>query len=211
MGEEALRFLVDSLRSLGVEHLVEFGSGISTAYLASELPGVTILSIEHNPHCYQNTAELLEDYASRNHVRLELRELCWQRHGLGLYQSYRPGDFFPQVDAVIVDGPPGWTDRGREACLYQIFGALRMGGHVYLDDFGRPEEQQIVRNWLSSYPGVFRSRKVAVGHGLCALEKVGNARRARRLQPALMYDNWRVNAARIWNTLKARTRAEAAA
>ena len=196
IGEEAFSFLLEELRSLPVENLIEFGSGVSSIRLALQFPQAVIVSIESDPTFYRNMIESLDRYVPGHSLKLELRELCWQRHGLGLYQSYRPGPFFAPVDAVIIDGPPGWTGRGREACLYQAFRFLRTRGRVYLDDYDRPEEQQIVRNWMASYPGVFRARVLDFpSSALCVLEKTADIRHP-RLTVSATWDNWKDNVAR---------------
>lgn len=196
IGEKTFSFLLEELRSLAVENLLEFGSGVSTIRLALQFPQARILSIESDPAFYQHTVQLLDRYVPGHSIKVELRELCWQRHGLGFYQSYRPGPFFPRVDALIIDGPPGWTRRGREVCLYQAFRFLRTGGRVYLDDYDRPEEQQIVRNWQASYPGVFRIRVLDFPSSpLCVLEKTTDLPHA-RLTFNVTWDNWKDNVAR---------------
>jgi hypothetical protein len=134
-----------------------------------------------------------------------LRELCWQRHGLGLYQSYCTGPFFPRVDVVIIDGPPFWTSRGREACLYQAFRSLRVGGRVYLDDYDRPGEKQIVRNWEAAYPGVFGIRGSIPHSRLCVLEKTREVPHA-RLSVSVTWDNWTYHATRQAVHLRDRVR-----
>ena len=190
LGEKTFGVLLKDLQSLSVENLVEFGSGVSSARLALQLPHVKILSIESDPTYYGRTVQLLDRFVPGHSVVVELRKLSWQRHGLGLYQSYSNGPLFPRVDAVIIDGPPGWTHRGRESCLYQSFGSLRVGGRVYLDDYDRPEEQQIVRNWQAAYPGVFRIRMLDTSPSqLCVMEKTKELHHA-RLSFAVGWDNW---------------------
>lgn len=90
-------------------------------------------------------------------------------HAGALYQSYAPGALPDTIDALIVDGPPGGTLRGREACLYQVASRLRPGARIYLDDLNRRAERLILRNWMRSYPNKFNVREFAVGHGIAAL------------------------------------------
>ena len=59
IGEKTFSFLVKELRSLAVENLLEFGSGVSSTRLALELPQVRILSIESNPTFYRHTVRCL--------------------------------------------------------------------------------------------------------------------------------------------------------
>jgi predicted O-methyltransferase YrrM len=189
LGEKTFSLLLKDLQSFSVENLVEFGSGISSARFALELPHVRILSIDCALTYHGRTIQLLNRFVTGHRVTVELRELCWQRHGLGLYQSYRVGQFLPRVDAIIIDGPPGWTGRGREACLYQSFDSLRVGGRVFLDDYERPDEQQIVRNWQAAYPGVFRIRVLDTSPSqLCVLEKMRDVPHA-RLSFSVAWDN----------------------
>ena len=190
LGEKTFSLLLKELQSFPVENLVEFGSGISSARLALELPHVRILSIESAPTYHERTVQLLDRFVPGHRVAVELRELCWQRHGLGLYQSYRAGQFLPRIDAMIIDGPPGWTYRGREVCLYQAFHSLRVGGRVYLDDYERPEEQQIVRNWEAAYPEIFGVRVLdTTPSRLCVLAKKKEFPHA-RLSFRATSDNW---------------------
>ena len=190
LGEKTFGVLLKELQSLSVENLVEFGSGVSSARLALQLPDVKLLSIESDPTYYGRTVQLLDRFVPGHHVTVELRRLRWQRYGLAFYQSYSAGPFFPSVDAVIIDGPPGWTHRGRESCLYQAFRSLRVGGRVYLDDYERPEEQQIVRNWQAAYPGVFGMRVLDTSPSqLCVLEKKRDVPHA-RLSFSVAWDNW---------------------
>jgi hypothetical protein len=104
---------------------------------------------------------------------LSLRPLCWQRHGLSWFRSYEPGRFPDRVDAVLIDGPPIATRRGREACLYQVFPNTHVGTRFYLDDFRRDAEQQIVANWLRAYGGALtHCETFEVDHRVAVLERV---------------------------------------
>jgi hypothetical protein len=190
LGEKTFGVLLKELQSFSVENLVEFGSGVSSARLALQLPHVKLLSIESDLTYYARSVQLLDQFVPGHRALVELRKLSWQRYGLGLYQTYCAGPFFPRVDTVIIDGPPGWTHRGREGCLYQVFHSLRVGGRVYLDDYDRPEEQQMVRNWQAAYPGVFDVRVLDTSPTqLCVLNKTSDVPHA-RLSTSVACDNW---------------------
>ncbi|MCY3680381.1 MAG: hypothetical protein OXH16_03230, partial [Gemmatimonadetes bacterium] len=77
-----------------------------------------------------------------------------------------------EIDCVIIDGPPVYTLRGREACLYQVYDQIKIGGLVILDDFRRSYEKQIVENWLSVYPGSFTVAIIREDHHLAVLRKI---------------------------------------
>lgn len=190
LGEATFEVLIKELQSFSVRSLVEFGSGISSARLALSLPQVKIVSIESDPVYQQRTIQLLDRFVPNHNVSVELRILRWQRYGLAFYQSYASGRPPAHLDAVLIDGPPGWTARGRESCLYQVFRSLRVGGRVYLDDYERPAEQQIVRNWQASYPDVFDVRVLdTFPTQLCVLEKKKDMPRT-KLSLQVICDNW---------------------
>jgi hypothetical protein len=94
---------------------------------------------------------------------------------------------------VFIDGPPFWTRRGREACLYQVALFLTIGGRIYLDDSNRPDEQAIIRNWLNVYPGIFGVRYLESNHGICVLTKVQDVAHPGTSYPVLL-DNIQQNA-----------------
>jgi hypothetical protein len=180
LGERAYRAIRDDLIRHDVRTIVEFGSGTSTLRLSRDLPNATILSLESELQFSEQTRGQLKDLGGRARVEVALRPIIWQRHSLGFFRSYQPGSFPGDVDAVLIDGPPITTRRGREACLYQAFPYVRIGARIYLDDYCRQAEQQVVRNWLRAYPRELVHRTTfAVDHQVAVLEKVGERRRPR--------------------------------
>lgn len=182
LGEVAYRAILQDLRSIGATTIVEFGSGTSTLRLSCDLPNAHILSIESDQTFLDQTRSNLGVYGGPASVELTLRPLRWQRHGMGLFRSYKPGHFPEHIDAVLIDGPPVTTRRGREACLYQVFGKSHVGTRFYLDDYRRAAEQQIVDNWLRAYGDALTHRDTFdVGHRIAVLERLTEpyTRRAR--------------------------------
>lgn len=102
--------------------------------------------------------------------------------------SYQPGRFFSRIDAAVVDGPSSATLRGREACLYQIFEKLRVGGLVFLDDYERKGEKIIVRNWLDTYLNCFEKQVIEVSDGICVFKKTHKGNRG--FSARTLLDNW---------------------
>lgn len=172
IGEETFSRIVAEMQRDGATSVVEFGSGISSIRLAMALPDARIISIESDAEFLQELEQKARHHRVDGALKPELRRLKWQRHGGAFFLSYAPGPFPSQVDAVLIDGPPRWTRRGREACLYQVASHLRMKGKVFLDDFDRPGEKKIVSNWMQAYPVSFRIGAIETGHGVCVLEKV---------------------------------------
>lgn len=179
IGEETFQHIIEQMRNDCSSHIVEFGSGVSSIRLALALPEAQILSIEGNRDFYDAVMRLRSDHHVEKALTVDLRPLQWQVHGGAAFLSYAPGPFPERIDAVLIDGPPTWTRRGREACLYQIASSLRIGGKIFLDDFERRREKKIVRNWMLSYPESFGFRRIDTGHGVCVLEKLRETHRPR--------------------------------
>lgn len=173
LGEMAYRAILEDLRSTGAKSIVEFGSGTSTLRLSRDLPEANILSIESDLAFFDETRTNLGLHGGPAKVELVHRPLGWQRHGLSCFRSYEPGRFPDCVDAVLIDGPPIATRRGREACLYQVFPKSHRGTRFYLDDYCREAEQQIVLNWLRAYDGALVHRKTfETNHQIAVLERI---------------------------------------
>jgi len=186
IGEEAFAKIVEKITELinkkditqsshAQSCIVEFGSGASSIRLALNFPDTNIIAIDGDRECYQETENLaLEFLQSSELFELKYQPLSFREYGSGKILSYTQDlasePKFP-IDCVIIDGPPFYTLRGREACLYQVYEQLSIGGLVILDDFNREAEQTILRNWLSVYPDSFEVEILEVGHQLAVLEK----------------------------------------
>lgn len=185
LGENAYAAILDDLRAIGARNIVEFGSGASTLRLSRDLPNAHILSIEGDWGYCERTRRDLERLGGSADVELVHRPICWQRHGLGLFRTYALGRFPPDVDAVLIDGPPLSTRRGREACLYQVFPSCHSGTRFYLDDFCRDAEQRIVANWLRAYPdSLAHLTTMEVDHRVAVMERIGD-----RTEPKVHWRN----------------------
>ena len=173
LGESAYQAILADLLSIGAKTIVEFGSGTSTLRLSRDIPEATVLSIEGERSFFDQTLQDLEQQGGPAEVTLVHRPLRWQRHGLSWFRSYEPGEFPERVDAVLIDGPPIATRRGREACLYQVFPKTHLGTRFYLDDYSREAEQRIVLNWLRAYGGALTHRDTfEVNHRIAVLDRV---------------------------------------
>jgi hypothetical protein len=175
LGEDAYQAILEDLVRHDALTIVEFGSGTSTLRLSRDLPKATIFSLDAEREFCEQTRKQLQELGGEARVKVNLRPIAWQRHSLGLFRSYETGPFPQGVDAVLIDGPPVTTRRGREACLYQVFPYARIGARFYLDDYGRQYEQQIVRNWLRAYSEeLVHCATLEVDHRIAVLEKVGD-------------------------------------
>jgi precorrin-6B methylase 2 len=195
LGEAAFETILQELQSLNVRRLVEFGAGASSVRFAHGLVNAQVLSIESDATFFARHQRLAVAHTVPN-LSITHRPLRWQIHGRSPYFSYAPGPFPPEVDAVVVDGPPMWTHRGREACLYQILPHLRSGARVYLDDARRPVEQRIILNWMRSVSGLRRLPDLDVGHGVARFEIISGTTSTSQPWPAT-FDAWRAATRRL--------------
>lgn len=189
LGEQAYQAVVADLKGFGARQIVEFGSGISTIRFTHDFPEGAVFSLDADAHWFEESKKL-QRHQGPGEAKVELRPLKLQVHALSVYESYELGPFPDDVDAVLIDGPPIATRRGREACLYQVMSKLKVGGRVYLDDYCRDFEQTIVENWLHAYPGSLRKLRVLnVGHDVCVLEKIAEADAPQVSVPVLLDTN----------------------
>jgi hypothetical protein len=175
LGEEAFKKIVETIQATcQPSRIIEFGSGVSSIRLALAFPNARIISIESDRLCFQHTASLAKDSLRQPNLDLRYRPLNFQSYGTGQILSYEKDNFFEgeKVDCAIIDGPPFYTLRGREACLYQIYEWLDQGGLVFLDDCQRAEERIILDNWLAVYPESFSMEFIVAGHQLAVLRKI---------------------------------------
>ena len=174
IGEDNFRQIVDEIYHVNPKVIVEFGAGASSIRLAQEFNKAKVVSIDHDIDYFRQAEQLRDSYKVIN-LNLVYWPLKWQIHGLAIYQSFQ-NKHLPEeeVDAVIIDGPPYYTFRGREACLYQIHSNLRNGGLVILDDYNREGEKEFVENWLARYPGAYRRKVGSVDDRVCILVKENN-------------------------------------
>ncbi len=184
LGEDAYQAVLQDLRTIGATRIVEFGSGTSTLRFSHDLPKADLLSIESDPSYLDETRQSLAAHGGPAKVDLSLRPVTWQRHGLSWFRSYARGPFPDRVDAVLIDGPPIQTRRGREACLYQVFPHCHAGTRFYLDDYRRDAERKTVDNWLRAYRSALTHvTTFDLGHQVAVLERTAD-NAARR-------DHWR--------------------
>jgi predicted O-methyltransferase YrrM len=176
IGEEAFLKVLELIhQKLNVPNcIIEFGSGASSIRLALNFPQTKIVSIDADVNFYHRTQELAKEVIeSPNLLELKYQALSFHQYGTGNILTYTQDNSLSDIniDCVIIDGPPFYTLRGREACLYQIYDQLRIGGLVILDDVNRESEKNILKNWLLVYPNSFNVEIIEVGHHIAILEK----------------------------------------
>src|SRR5262249_5268577 len=143
IGEASFETIISTIRNLLKKaKVVEFGSGPSSIRLAISLPDSHIISVESDRLFFNKTYALAEEFGVKNNLELRYSSLKFHKYGPGNILSYGKTSYFDghNIDCVIIDGPPFYTLRGREACLYQIYPQLNIDGIVILDDYNREAE-----------------------------------------------------------------------
>jgi predicted O-methyltransferase YrrM len=169
IGQASFARVVEILTAKRARRIVEFGSGRSSVRLEAALDA-HITSVEHDP----TWADAVRRAAKT--ARLEVVSLPLEMRAFGGHTllGYAAAPWTQPLDAVLIDGPPYWTVRGRETCLYDIYDRLPVGAVVFLDDCWREGERSALRNWSAVYEGSFEVRIEHGSHGLAILEKVAH-------------------------------------
>ena len=170
--EKGFAKIVARLTENNCRSMIEFGSGASTVRWAMAMPMLKIVSLEHDRKYLSETRQLIAQSGLSGRIELWHRPLRHVWIGGRRFLTYARPRFAFEADCVIIDGPPGATRRGREACLYFAYDALKIGGLAVLDDAAREAERRIIRNWMAVYPNSFELSVASEGSGIAFLRKL---------------------------------------
>jgi predicted O-methyltransferase YrrM len=184
---DLLRFLHALVLALHPRHVLEFGSGVSTAVLAhaaAALGDCAVTSVDHDPRFVNETSDLLDPSGP---VALQLAPLVARVHAgrlgpaylvdSGLFASSRPADL------VLVDGPPAVLG-GRATMLPVALDYAQCGSIVLFDDAERDGERDALEAWECVLgDAVEVHRPAGFARGLAALILVAPRTAQIRLQP----------------------------
>jgi predicted O-methyltransferase YrrM len=186
--EKGFAKIVEHLLRANCRSMIEFGSGASTVRWVMAMPSLKVISLEHDPKFLSETKQIIEESGLYHNIELWHRPLCHVWIGGRRFLTYCRPHFTQQVDCLVIDGPPGATRRGREACLYFAYDVLKIGGLVVLDDAARTAERKIIANWMSVYPNSFELSLAPEGSGIAFLRKVAHEKP--RFSLSAMTDNY---------------------
>ena len=147
----ALLHLVERRRPALV---VELGSGTSTLWLAYALEriGGRIVSLDHDPRYAAKTREMLRAHGLDAVAEVRdapLRQITVRDAEFDWYDVSAVTDL-KDIDLLLVDGPPGSIGPlSRYPALTVLRPRLAPGATVVLDDFGREDERETLRRWVS--------------------------------------------------------------
>lgn len=137
--------------------IVECGSGTSTlwlAYAARQVEGARVVALDHDEGYAAATRLLLAEHGLLDIAEVRhapLREVQLGEETVSWYDTDLLADV-QTVDLLLVDGPPKWTGRlARFPAVPLLRDRLAPGAVILADDATRPEEEQAIRRWRTSY------------------------------------------------------------
>lgn len=160
------------IAALGVRHVLELGSGLSTLLIAHSFRrGGTgkVLSLDDDARWAAQTTATLQREGLDGFAEVRVATLKDVTSGGRTAPWYDLSSLAPDVrfDLVIVDGPPAWKGDplARLPALYELRKHLSDNGVLVLDDAGRGGETEIARQWQHDFPEL-HFRMVRIGRGL---------------------------------------------
>jgi len=185
---DLLRLLYALVLELRPRHVVEFGSGVSTAVLAraAREGGATVVSsIESDPKFAGSTIELVGD--DSNVVSLQCVPLVARVYGGCLGPSYLVDRSLlastAPADLVFIDGPPEILG-GRRTMLPQALEYAQCGSIVLFDDADRDGERGALTSWEQILGNAVElHRPQGFARGLAALILVAPTKAQIRMNP----------------------------
>lgn len=156
---DLLLYLVRIVRQRRPRLIVELGSGVSTCWIALALrafnvPG-RLVSLEHLVHFHQQTRLQLRVCGAEHLADVRLAPLNEMTFEEETWSWYQPSAWYELegCDLLIVDGPPGTTrPLARYPAVPLLRRALCPDAVIVLDDYNRPDEQEIVARWKRQHP-----------------------------------------------------------
>ncbi|NKX93598.1 class I SAM-dependent methyltransferase [Sanguibacter hominis ATCC BAA-789] len=133
--------------------VLECGSGASSVWIASALRargGGHLISLEHDPRFGNQTRQELRRLGLDDLVDLRIAPLAPFSDGEDMWYSTQTLTDIPELDIVLVDGPPGDAQpMSRQPAFPLLARHLRDGSLIVLDDTDRPDEQAVVKSWTT--------------------------------------------------------------
>ncbi len=178
---EALTVVLHLISALGVRHVLELGSGLSTLAIARTLHqagGGSVLSVDDDARWAEMTAASLKQEGLDEIAEVRVVPLAEIASGgrRAPWYDLAGADRQARYDLILVDGPPAWKGDAlaRLTALYELKGQLSEKGVLLLDDAARPGETEIERQWQRDCPDL-HFRKVRIGRGLLAVSMTAAA------------------------------------
>lgn len=148
-------YLLDLLDRYSPKSIAEFGSGFSSVVFSryADANNASVTSFDHEPFFAKKSAENVKKWGYEKSFELITTEVIEQSVDgqKVMFYDHKAAPAQRQYDFVFLDGPPqklGLTVRGGLLPLFRP--QLAPGCIIVLDDYYRPGEREIVKNWLES-------------------------------------------------------------
>jgi predicted O-methyltransferase YrrM len=153
--------------------VVECSCGVSTIIIARtlEINGVGhVFSLEHDPVFAEKTRNELKRHSLENYAtvinapltKIKINNRDWLWYSI----NSLPEEL---IDTVVIDGPPAKIQSlARYPALPCLYDKMQKGAAIFLDDFYRPDETEIVNRWTKEFP-IFRADFLSAEKGICYL------------------------------------------
>lgn len=156
--------------------IVECGSGVSTlivCYCLSRNGSGHVYSLDHMVEYAQITKDTLHEHHLSGYGTVYVADLVSIDIDGRQFIWYNPEVLhdITEIDLLIVDGPPGHLNKmARYPAIPILLNKLKNGAIVLVDDYDRPDEKAMVREWCGQY-GFTIIAEYDVEKGACALRK----------------------------------------
>lgn len=146
-------------------HVVEFGSGVSTLFVASTLRAIgsksKLISIEHDPAWIKTLQRMIKSEKLDEFICVVHAPLKVSKYSIGELRWYCEKSIFDNVencrfDMAVIDGPLAYTkdlELSRYPALpFLVENCFFQDDHmVVLDDGHRAGEKKIIKIWENKY------------------------------------------------------------
>lgn len=158
---DAGNFLITTIKENKPAFILEAGSGVSTliaGYCCEKFGAGQVVSLEHQAEYNEITQELVQQHGLDSYASVIYAPLIQYKTDLVNQPWYDISNLNLTdgcIDFLIVDGPPRTTSElARYPALPLLYKYLNNNAVIFLDDYNRADEQQIVRKWLEQFEGL---------------------------------------------------------
>lgn len=159
--------------------IVELGSGVSTQIIGRMLKEAgdgKLYSLDHEAAWADQTRRHIQASGLGDFVEVLDAPLAKQTFNGQEYQWYQLPEQVRRleaIDLIIIDGPPQSLAPGgtpRYPALPAFISQLSHKALLYIDDAKRPQEQEMIAQWLRDFPQ-FESRMYDTAPGTCIFKR----------------------------------------
>ncbi|HAM44148.1 MAG TPA: hypothetical protein DCM67_03855 [Propionibacteriaceae bacterium] len=166
MNPSGLLALTGLIESRSPKTVVECGSGTSTIWIGLALRALgqgRLISLEHQREYATQSRERVAAHGLEDFVEVRLVDLVAHETAHGVFRWYDLDvDTVPDIDLLLVDGPPATTGRhARYPAIPILANKLMDGAVILVDDTSRKDELEAIKLWQEEYPQAGSSTEIA--------------------------------------------------